>query len=57
MHWTPLENEYCQGGYEDYIVYEKPIIHNIKYWYNKKIEDLDEVNQQDAVKFFLEKHQ
>lgn len=57
MPWTRLENEWCQGGYEDYIIYEKPIIHNIKYWYNKKIEDLDEVNQQDAVKFFLANHQ
>lgn len=57
MSPTPLPSEWGQGGYDDYVVYKTPIIHNIKYWYNKKIEDLDEVNQQDAVKFFLKNHQ
>lgn len=56
MPWTSLESEWSQGGYEDYKVYETPLIHNIKYWYKHRLEDLDTINNKEEVKFFLEKH-
>lgn len=46
-------SEWSQGGYEDYKIYEKPFIHNIKYWYHHNISKLDEVNSSDNIKFFL----
>jgi hypothetical protein len=51
--WSSWD-QWSQGGYKDFVAYEKPIIHNIKYWYRHNIEDLDKINSQDNVKFFLE---
>lgn len=46
--------EWSQGGYEDFIIYEKPIVHNIKYWYQYNLSQLDEVNNKENVKYFLD---
>lgn len=53
--WNEWE-QWEQGGYEDFKVYSKPVIHNIKYWYNHPLEDLDKINSREEIKFFLEKH-
>lgn len=49
-------NQWEQGGYEDYKFYKKPVIHNIKMWYYHPLENLNIVNSQDKVKFFLQHH-
>lgn len=53
IKWSPW-SQWSQGGYEDFKVYNKPFVHNIKYWYNHSLSKLDEVNSSDNVKFFLE---
>jgi hypothetical protein len=54
--WVGQDFEWCQGGYEDYIIYKLPIIHNIKYWYRHSISELETINTREEVKFFLEHH-
>ena len=51
--WTWWEN-WEQGGYEDFKVYTQPFIHNIKYWYGVDSAQLDDINSQENVKFFIE---
>jgi GR25 family glycosyltransferase involved in LPS biosynthesis len=53
--WSEWDN-WQQGGYEDFKVYTRPLIHNIKYWYHVKLEDLETTNNEEKVKFFIEKN-
>lgn len=50
--WSSWD-DWEQGGYEEYKVYTKPFIHNIKYWYHRPYFDLEKINEKDNVKFFL----
>ena len=51
--WSKWD-EWEQGGYEDFKVHTKPLIHNIKYWYHVKLEELENKNAEQNVKFFIE---
>ena len=53
--WSSWE-QWEQGGYEDFKIYTKPFLHNIKYWYGIPLEDLEKTNSEEKVKFFIEKN-
>lgn len=55
IKWSDWD-EWSQGGYEDFKIYDKPIVHNIKYWYGKSLSELETINNKENVKFFLEKN-